>query len=165
MQQWLARVVRPIALPLPADLLLLIPRLVCGVMLTVYFGAPKFGLPWSPADNNLGLFEVAWWFPNDVKAFGAPFSWAPDTLAWLGAFAEGVGGVALLLGVFSRVFAFLVLCTMLVAIFLQQWNAGYWNMLPATGFVWFAMFTIVLGAGRFSVDAWLTSRLARQGSA
>jgi putative oxidoreductase len=164
MHRWLLPLLSPTALPLPADLLLLIPRVVCGLMLTVYFGAPKFGLPWSPADNNLGLFEVAWWFPGDVSAFGAPFSWFPNVFAWMGAFAEGVGGIALLLGFGSRVFALLVMCTMLVAIFFQQWQAGYWNMLPATGFVWYAMFTMVLGGGRFSLDALLVRRLARSGT-
>ncbi len=157
---WLLRITRPVPLPLVADLLLLIPRAVCGFMLTVYFGAPKFGLPWSPPENGLGFFEVAYWFPADVAAFGGPFAMFPDTLAWLGAFAEGVGGVALLFGLFARPFAFLVMCTMLTAIFMQQWQAGYWNMLPASGFVWFSMFTMVLGAGRFSVDA-LLSRDAR----
>lgn len=161
MNRLLVTLLRPVALPLPADLVLLVPRLVCGFMLTVYFGAPKFGLPWSPPDNNLGFFEVAWWFPGDVAAFGPPMSWAPDTFAWLGAFSEAVGGVALLLGLGSRVFAFLVMCTMLVAIFFQQWQAGYWNMLPATGFVWYSLFTMVLGAGRFSVDALLATTLAR----
>jgi putative oxidoreductase len=48
---------------------------------------------------------------------------------------------------------------MLVAIFFQQWQAGYWNMLPATGFVWYALFTMVLGAGRFSLDALLATAL------
>lgn len=159
MQRWLVPCLRPTSLPLSADLVLLIPRAVCGFMLTVYFGAPKFGLPWSPPDNNLGLFEVAWWFPGDVSAFGPPFSWAPNILAWMGAFAEGVGGVALLLGLGTRLFALLVLCTMLVAIFFQQWQNGYWNMLPATGFVWYALFTMVLGAGRFSLDAILATVL------
>jgi putative oxidoreductase len=153
MSRWLSRLTRPVALPVAADLLLLVPRAVCGFMLTVYFGAPKFGLPWSPPENGLGFFEVAYWFPNDVAAFGGVFALFPDTLAWLGAFAEGVGGVCILLGLLVRPFAFLIMCTMLVAIFFQQWQSGYWNMLPATGFVWFSLFTMVLGAGRFSLDA------------
>jgi putative oxidoreductase len=153
MTPWLARLTKPVPVPLAGDVLLLVPRLVCGFMLTVYFGAPKFGLPWSPPENGLGFFEVAYWFPGDVANFGGVFALFPGSLAWLGAFAEGVGGVCLLLGLFARPFAFLVLCTMLVAIFMQQWSSGYWNMLPATGFVWYALFTMVLGAGRFSLDA------------
>lgn len=160
----LFRLLRPVPLTWPAEVVLLVPRMVCGVMLTVLFGAPKFGLPWSPPENNLRLFEVAWWFPDDVAAFGAPFSWSPALLAWLGAFAEGVGGVLLILGLGSRLAATLVLCTMLVAIFFQQWQAGYWNMLPATGFVWFSLYTMVLGGGRLSLDAWLARRLTPLGS-
>jgi putative oxidoreductase len=156
----LHRLTAPIPLPVAADLAVLVPRLVCGFMLTVYFGAPKFGLPWSPPKNGLGLFEVAFWFPNDVAEFGAPFSWFPALFAWLAAFAEGVGGVCLLLGLFARPFAFLVMCTMCVAIFFQQWQAGYWNMLPATGFVWFALYTMILGAGRFSLDALISRRVS-----
>ncbi|AMW03791.1 DoxX family protein [Gemmatimonas phototrophica] len=160
MTLWLARLTKPVPVPLAGDVLLLVPRLVCGFMLTVYFGAPKFGLPWSPPENGLGFFEVAFWFPNDVAEFGGLFAQFPNTLAWLGAFAEGVGGVCILLGLLARPFAFLIMCTMLVAIFFQQWQAGYWNMLPATGFVWFSLFTMVLGAGRFSLDALISRERA-----
>lgn len=155
----LARITRPLPMPhWSADLLLLVPRLVCGYLLTTQFGAPKFGLPWSPPDNNLRLFEVAFWFPNDVREFGGLFALAPGAFAWLAAFSEGVGGVALILGVQVRLFAFLVSCTMLVAIFFQQWNNGMWQMLPATGFVWVCLYTLIVGAGRFSVDHLLTRR-------
>ena len=77
--------------PMPAwwqDLLLLIPRLVCGYLLTSNFGAAKFGLPWSPADNNLGFFEVAFWFPNDVAEYGGIFKMFPIFFAWMGAFSK-----------------------------------------------------------------------------
>jgi putative oxidoreductase len=77
----LPRLTVPVALPAIADVALLAPRLFCGFMLTVYFGTPKFGLPWSPPENGLGLFEVAFWFTGDVAAFGAPFSWFPATFA------------------------------------------------------------------------------------
>jgi putative oxidoreductase len=33
-------------------------------------------------------------------------------------------------------------------------------MLPATGFVWFALYTLVLGAGRFSLDVLLARRVS-----
>ena len=156
---WLARLTRPTPLPhWTGDLLVLIPRLVCGYLLTVEFGAPKFGLPWSPPDHNLGLFEVAYWFPSDVSEFGGPFALAPGLLAWLGAFSEGVGGVALLLGFQTRLFALLIAGTMLVAIFGQQWGNGMWQMLPATGFLWVALYSMVVGAGRLSLDHLLTAR-------
>jgi putative oxidoreductase len=159
MRAALRAAVRPIRLPhWSADLLVAIPRVVCGWLLTVQFGAPKFGLPWSDPDRGLGLFEVAFWFPADVAAFGGPFALAPALFAWLGAFAEGVGGIAWLLGLQVRLFSLLVAATMLVAIFGQQWKNGLWNMLPAMGILWVALFTFVLGSGRFGIDALLTGR-------
>ncbi len=153
----LSALTKPILLPhWSHDLLLTIPRIVCGYLLTVEFGAPKFGLPWSPTDNNLGLFEVAFWFPYDVAEYGGIFAMAPAFFAWMGAFAEGIGGIFLLLGFQTRIASFLILCTMLVAIFMQQINNGLWNCLAAMGFLWIAMFYLILGSGRFGLDYLLT---------
>ncbi|RSK25294.1 DoxX family protein [Hymenobacter metallilatus] len=151
------RVLRPVFQPfvLPhwwQDALLLLPRLVCGYLLAFEFGAVKFGLPWSPPDHNLGLFEVSFWFPNDVAAFGGIFALFPAFFAWMGAASEAVGGLLLLLGLGTRVSAFLIICTMLVAIFMQQLQQGMWNMLPAAGFLWAALPPLVLGSGRFGLD-------------
>ena len=92
------RIFTPIQMPFWwQDLLFAIPRIVCGYLLTSDFGAAKFGLPWSPADNNLKFFEVAFWFPNDVAEYGGVFAMFPAFFAWMGAFSEAVGGVFLLL--------------------------------------------------------------------
>ncbi len=144
---------KPILMPHWAqDALLTIPRIICGYLLTADFGAAKFGLPWSPADANLGFFEVAFWFPNDVADYGGIFALAPAFFAWMGAFSEAVGGALLLLGFQTRIVSFLILCTMLVAVFLQQWSQGLWMMLPALGFLWVSLFYLVLGSGRFGFD-------------
>lgn len=56
----ITKITKPILLPhWPQDLILTIPRIVCGYLLTVEFGSPKFGLPWSNPDNGLRFFEVA----------------------------------------------------------------------------------------------------------
>lgn len=155
----ITRLMRPIALPnWWLDLFLAIPRIVCGYLLTVEFGSPKFGLPWSPVDNNLNLFEVAFWFPNDVASYGGVFAMFPAFFAWMGAFSEGIGGILLLLGFQTRIASFLITCTMLVAMFLQQWQNGLWNMLPAMGFLWIGMFYLILGSGRFGIDYVLTKK-------
>ncbi|RSK41112.1 DoxX family protein [Hymenobacter perfusus] len=151
------RLLRPLFEPLVLlhwwqDALLIIPRVVCGYLLTAEFGVAKFGLPWSPADNNLELFEVAFWFPNDVAAYGGIFALLPGFFAWMGAASEAVGGLLLLLGLGTRVSAFLISCTMLVAIFMQQLPQGMWNTLPAAGFLWAALPSLVLGSGRFGLD-------------
>ena len=147
------RILRPLVLPhWSQDALLALPRVVCGYLLTSNFGAAKFGLPWSPPDNNLGLFEVVFWFPQDVAAYGGILALFPAFFAWMGAFSEAVGGLLLVLGLLTRPAAFLVCCTMLVAMFLQQFREGLWNMMPAMGFLWACLPALVLGSGRFGLD-------------
>ena len=84
------------------------------------FGADKFGMPWTADSQNLKLFEVSAWFPEDVAAFGGIFSIAPVFFAWMGAFSEAVGGLFLMLGLKTRIASFLITCTMLVAIFFPK---------------------------------------------
>ena len=143
------------------DFLFLFPRVICGYLLAADFGADKFGLPWSPVNKNLGFFEVAYWFPEDVAQYGGIFKMFPGFFAWMGAFSEAVGGMLLLIGFQTRIASFLIVCTMLVAIFLQQWGNGTWNMLPAMGFLWVSIFTMVLGSGRFGVDYLITQKLKK----
>lgn len=147
------RLTRPILMPAWwQDLLLALPRILCGILMSISFGAPKFGVPWSPADRKLGLFEVAFWFPQDVAEYGGLFAIAPAFFAWMGAFTEAIGGVFLALGLQTRIFSFLMACTMLVAIILQQLPNGIWNALPAAGFLWISVYTLVTGSGRFGLD-------------
>lgn len=141
------------------DLFLAIPRIVCGIWLATEFGSGKFGMPWSPADNNLKLFEVAFWFPNDVAKYGGIFKMFPIFFAWIGAFSEAVGGIFLILGFQTRLFSFLIICTMCVAAFMQQWNSGLWAMLASLGFLWLHMFTLILGSGRFGIDYLISKKL------
>lgn len=155
----LSNLTNPITMPFWwQDFLLAVPRILNGLLLTIDFGASKFGMPWSEADRNLGLFEVAHWFPEDVAKYGGLFAAFPVFFAWMGAFSEAVGGVFLVLGLQTRVFSFLVACTMLVAILFQQFGQGVWNMLPAIGFLWVSLFTLILGSGRFGVDYFLTKK-------
>ena len=155
----LQKITKPVTMPFWwQDLLICIPRIVCGYLLATSFGSDKFGLPWSPAEKNLGLFEVAFWFPNDVANYGGIFEMFPVFFAWMGAFSEAVGGIFLLLGLQTRIASFLIICTMLVAIFMQQINNGMWNCLPAMGFLWVAMQVLITGSGRFGIDFLLTNK-------
>jgi putative oxidoreductase len=156
------KIFNPIQMPFWwQDLLFAIPRIVYGYLLTSDFGAAKFGLPWSPEDNNLKFFEVAFWFPNDVAEYGGIFASFPAFFAWMGAFSEGVGGIFLLLGLFTRPFAFLIFITMFVAVFFQQINQGVWNMLPAMGIMWISLFYIVLGSGRWGLDYLISKKIMK----
>lgn len=135
-----------------------IPRIVCGLLLAIDFGASKFGMPWTPTDKNLSLFEVVDWFPKDVAEFGGVFALAPVFFAWMGAASEAIGGLFLALGLQTRLFSFLIMSTMLTAIFFQKWGQGVWGMLPALGFLWVAIYGLVLGSGKFGLDYIITRK-------
>lgn len=153
------KIIKPVLMPyFWQDLLLSIPRIVCGYLLTSSFGADKFGMPWSPVDKNLGLFEVAYWFPSDVKNYGGIFETMPNFFAWSAGFSEAVGGLFLLLGLATRPMAFLIVCTMLVACVFQYGNGGMWNMLPALGFLWVALYSLIMGSGKFGADYLISRR-------
>lgn len=141
------------------DLTFAIPRILCGLWLTAMFGADKFGMPWTADSQNLNLFEVSAWFPQDVAAYGGVFAMFPVFFAWMGAFSEAVGGLFLMLGLKTRIASFLILCTMLVAVFMQKWNSGLWSMLPALGFLWVAVYNLGLGSGRFGLDYLISKKL------
>ncbi|MFD0861771.1 DoxX family protein [Sungkyunkwania multivorans] len=142
-----------------ADLLFAIPRFVCGMLLTTSFGADKFGMPWTADHRNLDLFEVAYWFPQDVATYGGIFAMFPVFFAWMGAFSEAVGGLFLAFGLKTRIASFLIMCTMLVAIFMQKMGGGVWGMLPAMGFLWVAIYNLVLGSGRFGIDYLISKKM------
>ena len=100
--------------------LIAIPRIFGGLLLCFEFGSSKFGMPWSTTED-MGLFQVASWFPEDVAKFGIPFSIAPTLFAWLAAATETIGGLFLAFGFGTRIWSVLLACTMLTAIFLQKW--------------------------------------------
>lgn len=153
------KLTKPVLLPFWwQDILLAVPRIVCGYLLTADFGTDKFGLPWSPEEKNLGLFEIAFWFPGDVAEYGGIFAKFPVFFAWMAGFSEAVGGIFLLLGFQTRIASFLILVTMLVAIFLQQIQNGLWNTLPALGFLWVSLYSMILGSGRFGLDYLITKK-------
>jgi putative oxidoreductase len=153
------KIITPILLPAWwQDVILAVPRIVCGYLLTTTFGADKFGLPWSPVDKNLGLFEIAFWFPADVAQYGGLFTKFPNFFAWMAGFSEAIGGLFLLIGFQTRLSSILILITMCVAIFLQQIQQGMWNTLPALGFLWVSVYCLVIGSGRFGLDYLLSKK-------
>lgn len=159
MKKILIAITKPTILPnIWQDIFLSVPRILCGYWMAVDFGAVKFGLPWSPPENNLGFFEVAFWFPNDVAQFGGIFAVFPAFFAWMAAFSEAVGGIALVLGFQTRIFSFLAGCTMFVAAVYQQSSQGLWNMLPALGILWVCLSGIALGSTRFGIDYLITKK-------
>lgn len=142
-----------------ADLVFSLIRFTGSMILALDFGASKFGMPWTDPGQNLKLFEVSAWFPEDVAQYGGIFAMAPVFFAWMGAFSEAVGGLFLAMGLKTRLASFLIMCTMLVAIFMQKWGEGTWSMLPAMGFLWIAIYNLILGSGRFGIDHLISRRI------
>lgn len=159
MRTFILNITKPVALPsLWQDIMVSIPRLICGYFMAFNFGAAKFGMPWSDSKLNLAFFEVAYWFPSDVAEFGGIFAQFSSFFAWMGAFSEAVGGLLLMLGFQTRIASLLIFCTMMVAAFCQQLQNGYWNMLPALGFGFICIYTFALGSGRLGVDYLITKK-------
>lgn len=123
------------------DLLLALPRIIGCYFLAVNFGGSKFPCP----D----------WFVADVTKYGFPF---PAFFTWAAVLAETFGGALLVLGLFTRFAGFMVMCTMLVAIFFQKWGGEVWEMLPAMGFLWISIYAVVMGSGRFGIDHLITQK-------
>jgi putative oxidoreductase len=142
-----------------ADLMFAGIRFICGMLLCLEFGSGKFGMPWTPSEQNLSLFEVAAWFPKDVAEYGGIFALMPVFFAWMGAFSEAVGGLLFAFGLKTRIAGFLIMCTMLVAIFMQKWGQGTWAILPAMSFLWVAIYHTYLGSGRFGLDYLISKKL------
>lgn len=162
LKSYLGDIVKPIVFDKwYMNILTSIPRVIGGLMLCFEFGSSKFGMPWSTTDE-LGLFQVASWFPEDVSKFGIPFVLAPTLFAWLGAATEAIGGLFLAIGLGTRIWSVLLSVTMLTAIFFQKWPdameyGSSWPLLPAIGFLWISIYSIGLGSGKFGLD-YLISR-------
>lgn len=142
------------------DIMISIPRIICGLLLAFDFGASKFGVPWSTSD--LPFLGIPNWFVQDVAAFGGVFAIAPYFFAWIAAASETIGGFLLALGFQTRIASFLIMSTMLGAIFLQQWDNGMWNMLPAAGFLWVSLYSLIIGSGRYGFDNLLSKAIKRR---
>jgi putative oxidoreductase len=89
-------------------------------------------------------------------SFPAPFPFMRPAWLWMGAAAvsELIGGVLVLLGLFTRVGAFLIACVMLVAIFGVLWPVFFapTGMELAIAFLGIALALLITGGGQASVD-------------
>ena len=140
-----------------------IPRIIGGLLLCFEFGSSKFGMPWSTT-AEMGLLQVAGWFPEDVAKFGFPFSLSPLFFAWIGAASEAIGGLFLALGLGTRIWGGLIGITMLTAIFFQKWPdvmeyGSSWPILPACGFLWISIYSFTMGSGKIGLDYFIVRKM------
>lgn len=131
----------PIASPW-ADAALALPRILCSLLLAIDFGMSKFPTPQ--------------WFIDDVGKLGFP---APAFFAWAAVLSEVFASFLLALGLATRLNAALVCVTMLVAAFVQKWDASTWEKLPSLFFFLNAYLALIVGSGRFGLDRFIRKRL------
>jgi putative oxidoreductase len=124
--------------PLDFDIVLLLMRLACGYAFII-IGSGKIKDP------------MGWMGPDAAY---------PGFLIALAAISEFVGGIALMLGLVTRLAGFGLCCTMLVAIYEHKFNMGD-PLVNLTGgssyqlpvmYFFIALMLLVNGPGRFSLD-------------
>ena len=120
--------------------------LVIRLLMAYEFGKAGF--------NKLGASETLWgdvpsWFVRNMANAPFPFNVLPGELNWfLVTWAEILGGLALVIGLFTRFWAFSLVIVTIVAIFSTHWPQD-WNSL---GELWEGYrITAKDGSGNFRV--------------
>jgi len=123
------------------DLGLLLFRVFVGLALAFGHGIGK--LP--PSERFLaGVVEMG--FP------------AAPLFAWAAGLSEFVGGLLIAAGLLTRPAAFFAAITMCVAAFIRQAGDPFSEIEKALLFLAAMVLLMLVGAGRYSVDAWLRGR-------
>ncbi len=125
-------------------------RLVIGIIFIAHGSQKVFGAFGGP-----GL--------RGFTSFSAPFPAMRPAWLWMGAaaFAEFSGGTLVLLGLFTRIGAFLIGCVMLTAIVGVHWpnffanNRGFEYPMALLGI---ALALLIVGGGKASVDRMIGGR-------
>jgi putative oxidoreductase len=122
-----------------------------------------------PVRLALGLIFIAhgaqkvfgvWGGPGWAKftQAGAPFGFMRPAWLWMGmaAITELVGGLLILLGLLTRVGAFFLAITMLVAMFGVHWSGGFFlsnrGIEYTVALLGMSLALLIVGGGRLSVD-------------
>ena len=93
-------------------------------------------------------------FAQGVEALGFPY---PLYFAWAAALSELVGGLLVALGLFTRLGAFFVACTMGVALYQHRMDA-FGRMELAVLYLAVFLAAVFIGGGPLSVDAKMRRR-------
>lgn len=142
-----------------------------GTLKGVLFGGTSTGTPASHVGflllrviaglalalaHGLGKVPPSEGFVNRVGEMGLP---APELFAWLAATAEFGGGLLLALGFLTRPASFLILGNMVIVFLMAHAGDPFGNREKALLFGAIALFYLLAGAGRYSIDALFRRRV------
>jgi putative oxidoreductase len=99
-------------------------------------------------------------------SYQAPYPFMRPAWLWMGAAAlsELIGGILILLGLFTRLGAFLLVCVMVTAMFAVHWKNGFFLNATAPGIEYtvallgMALTLVIGGGGQASVDRMIAGR-------
>ena len=140
-----------------SNFILLVPRVIGGALLAFKYAPQKFGTPWTPSSLGLSFLEVSDEFITEISMQGHPFDTTPKLFAWSICFMEAFGGILLILGLNTRMTAFFVFLTMVMAIFFRTYD-GTWSVFPIFIFFCTSLFLMVFGSGKFGVDHYIAKK-------
>jgi putative oxidoreductase len=96
--------------------------------------------------------------------FPPPYSFMRPAWLWMGAaaVAELLGGILVLLGLFTRVGAFLIFCVMLTAMLGVHWGKGFFmssmGIEYSVALLGMALALLIAGGGQASIDKMISRR-------
>lgn len=109
--------------------------------------------------HGVGKLPPSRRFIEGVEKMGLPM---PEVLAWAAGLSEFAGGLLLAVGLLTRPASFFILVTMLVAGVLRHAADPFPEKEKAFLFAAVALFFLLAGAGRFSLDAMIRRRRGRR---
>ncbi|MEM7798322.1 MAG: DoxX family protein [Chloroflexota bacterium] len=132
-----------------SDLVFAVIRFVMGLFLSINFGL-------------LYKMPVQEWFVADLTEH-MPYLLFPLFFAWAASLSEVVGGLLLALGLFTRPASFFIICTMIgAATFKLTVTGSYWEAMPSMVFLMIGIYHLMLGSGRYGLDAKLLGWMERK---
>ena len=135
-------------------------RFYCGIGMAIGAGLfkvfhkidEKGGTEWS----NLA-FGIPDWFVKQVHDIGFTFI-SPDFWAALAVYGEFIGGLLVAIGLFTRISAIQMSFQFFVVAFIWYEHPMPFEMYYQQWIFWSFVLISAIGGGRYSLDAWISSR-------